>query len=177
MNKTEIFKSYDDFLARNDWKVNGVSKEFSESKPDWEKDNASNISCWNCWTCSDCRDCNDCSDYRDISALNNGKPMDVPVVYNIHAKVLEAVSKPESLDMRNWHTCETTHCRAGWVVVLAGEKGRALEKQTTTAFAASQIYKASSWIRVYHSRFYETNEKAMTDIKRCAEVEAKPHTN
>jgi hypothetical protein len=35
-----------------------------------------------------------------------------------------------------------------------------------------QIYKASSDIRVSPVRFYETNEVAMADIKRCAEEEA-----
>jgi len=36
-----------------------------------------------------------------------------------------------------------------------------------------QIYKASSPIRVSPVRFFETNELAMADIKRCAEEEAK----
>ncbi len=75
--------------------------------------------------------------------------------------------------MGNWHTCETTHCRAGWVTTLAGEAGKKLEEQTSTEFAAMQIYKASSTIRVSPVRFYETNEKAMEDIIRCAAEEAK----
>ena len=64
-----------------------------------------------------------------------------------------------------------THCRGGWIVTLAGEKGKALEDMTTTEFAAMQIYKASSPIRVSPVQFYETNEVAMADIKRCAEEE------
>jgi len=74
--------------------------------------------------------------------------------------------------MKTWHTCGTTHCRAGWVVVLAGEDGAAMEKRTSTEFAAMQIYKASSPIRVFPVRFYETNAKALADMKRCAEEEA-----
>jgi hypothetical protein len=86
--------------------------------------------------------------------------------------VYAAVQAPEALDMGSWHTCDTTHCRAGWVVHLAGEAGRKLEDHTSTQFAAMQIYKASSDIRVSPPRFFETNEVAMADIKRCAEEEA-----
>jgi hypothetical protein len=75
--------------------------------------------------------------------------------------------------MSTWHTCETTHCRAGWVVMLAGDEGRKLESKTSTLFAAQQIYRASSPIHVSPPRFYETNEVAMNDIKKCAEEETK----
>lgn len=74
--------------------------------------------------------------------------------------------------MSNWHTCETTHCRAGWAVTLAGEKGKKLEEETDTAFAAQLIFKHSSPdIHVPVTRFYDTNEEAMKDIERCAELE------
>jgi hypothetical protein len=95
----------------------------------------------------------------------------VPKIENIHQKVLEAVSRPDAFDMGAWHTCETTHCRGGWVVALAGEAGKVLEERTTTLFAAMQIYKASSTVRVSPTRFFETNEVAMKDIERCAEEE------
>jgi len=104
---------------------------------------------------------------------NSDAGMNVPVIENIHQKVLEAVSKPNALNMDTWHTCDTTHCRAGWVVFLAGEEGRKLERKTSTAFAAMQIYHKSSPIRVSPVRFYEDNKKAMADIKRCAEEESK----
>ena len=97
----------------------------------------------------------------------------IPVIPNIHGVLLDAVkSKPHSLEMGAWHTCGTTHCRAGWITRLAGEAGKKLEGQTSTEFAAMQIYKASSPIRVSPVRFYESNEVAMRDIKRCAEEEA-----
>jgi hypothetical protein len=96
---------------------------------------------------------------------------EVPVIENIHQKILEAVSKPEALNMESWHTCDTTHCRAGWAVHLAGPKGYELEKKTSTLFAAMQIYKASSPIRVAPTRFFGLNEVALADIKRCAELE------
>ena len=75
--------------------------------------------------------------------------------------------------MADWHTCETTHCRAGWVAFLAGKEGAELEKETTTLFAAMQIYKASSTIRVSPTKFYGTNEIALADMKLCADLEKK----
>jgi len=73
--------------------------------------------------------------------------------------------------MEEWHTCDTTHCRAGWVVQLAGKKGKELEERTSTIFAALMIYKKSSEIRVSPTRFFENNEAALADMKRCAEME------
>jgi hypothetical protein len=58
------------------------------------------------------------------------------------------------------------------VEVLAGPEGKALAAKTTTLFAAMQIYKASSDIRVSPVRFFESDKEAMQDMKRCAELEA-----
>ena len=73
--------------------------------------------------------------------------------------------------MSRWHTCDTTHCRAGWVVVLAGEAGKELEAKTDTCFAAMTIYNASSDIKVSPTMFFVNNEESMKDIVRCAELE------
>ena len=100
--------------------------------------------------------------------------MKIPKIENIHNQVLEVVSQDNALDMSTWHTCETTHCRAGWVVNLAGREGKELERKTSTGFAALQIYNASSEIKVSPPRFFETAEKAMEDIKRCAKEELTP---
>ena len=99
-------------------------------------------------------------------------PFVIPVIANIHQQVLEAVSKPNALDMGNWHTCDTTHCRAGWVTTLAGKEGKELEDKTDTAFAAMLIYRESSPVRVGLHQFYVNNEAAMADMKRGAEVES-----
>ncbi len=71
--------------------------------------------------------------------------------------------------MAEVHSCETTHCRAGWVVHLAGEAGYELEKETSWLFAAQQIYKASGY-QISPCRFYDSNADAMADMKRLAEV-------
>lgn len=47
------------------------------------------------------------------------------------------------------------------------------KKKTSTPFAAMQIFNASSPIPVSPVRFYEDNETAMEDIKRCAAEEQK----
>ena len=98
--------------------------------------------------------------------------MEFPIIQNIHQQVLAvATQKTDSLNMSEWHTCDTTHCRAGWVVFLAGEEGKKLEEKTSTLFTAMQIYKKSSPIRVSPTRFFETNDEALADMKRCAEEE------
>jgi hypothetical protein len=48
-----------------------------------------------------------------------------------------------------------------------------LEELTSPEFAAMQIFKSSSRIKVPPTRFYESNEKALADIARCAEEEKK----
>jgi len=127
--------------------------------------------CSGCYDCYDCSGCSDCSGCYGKTGNKNPSPI-IPAIDNIHQRILDAVSKPEALDMSAWHTCETTHCRAGWVVTLAGKEGTELEAKTSTCHAAMQIYKASSPIRVSPVRFFETDALAMEDIKRCAKEEA-----
>jgi hypothetical protein len=206
MNKTLIFKTYSDFLNREDFDTNGVGEAFALANPNFKKENETNKSCWNCSgcsgcsrcsgcsdcsgcsgcsrcsgcsDCSDCSGCSRCSGCSDCSGLKNAALVQntkeagfkVPVIENIHQKVYEAASKEGALDMSSWHSCETTHCRAGWAVFLAGEAGKKLENQTSTLFAAMQIYKASSEIRVYPPSFFVANKLAMEDMRACAQME------
>jgi hypothetical protein len=73
--------------------------------------------------------------------------------------------------MSTWHTCETTHCRAGWVVTLAGEAGKELEAFHNTELAAMLIYRESSSIKVEPWKFYVDNATALADMERCANEE------
>jgi len=73
--------------------------------------------------------------------------------------------------MGAWHTCNTTHCRAGWTVHLAGEAGYALESRFNTELAAMLIYRESG-SPINPGRFYDSNEAAMADMRRMAEAEA-----
>ena len=98
----------------------------------------------------------------------------IPVIANIHATVLAAASAPGALDMSQWeNACKTSHCRAGHVVHLAGEPGYALQRFHGWALAAQLIYRESNpSLPVAPTRFFETNEQAMADMERMAELEA-----
>ena len=167
-----------------------------------ERNNRANIALWggeeraaeilkslvNCSGCSDCSHCSDCSECLDcLDCLDCLRCLDmaaqkiseqIPVIFDIHKKLFDAVSKPNALDMSSWHGdhdvneageyCGTTHCRAGWVVALAGKAGRDLEQKTSTLFAAQQIYKASGY-PISPCRFFDDKESAMADMKRLAE--------
>lgn len=105
--------------------------------------------------------------------LSGANLRDCPVtIPNIHSRVYESASQPGCLNMRTWHTCETTHCRAGWVITLAGDMGRALEWAMGTPAAAAMIYMASDpWLEKIPD-FYCSNAEALADMKRLAELEA-----
>jgi hypothetical protein len=98
-------------------------------------------------------------------------PDDVPLIEDLHRKVYEACSKPGALDMTQWHySCGTRHCRAGWVVTLAGEAGSALEETYGTGVAAAMIY-AKSYPDEPTPDFYQWSDgAALADIRRCAGV-------
>jgi hypothetical protein len=96
----------------------------------------------------------------------------LPKIENIHVAVLAAASNPGALDMNQWHTCGTTHCRAGWVVTLAGDGGRVLEGVYGTAAAAALIYQASDPTLERIPDFCCTNDDAMADMARLAGMAA-----
>ena len=178
---TQKFESYQHFLNREDKSVNGYSEGFEVG------DDIGNYGCWNCRGCSRCSDCSRCSGCSDCSGCSRCsgcgglvEKLQIPIIENIHQKILEAVSNTWSFDMSCWHgksQCGTTHCRAGFVVNLAESEGYNLESKTSTEFAAMMILKASSPIRVYPPRFFESNEIAMKDIIRCAELEKQQTSN
>jgi len=94
----------------------------------------------------------------------------VPLVENLHRKVWESIqSDPETrLEMSVWHTCESTHCRAGWAVTLAGKAGRDYEAQVGVRTAGALIYLKSTGMI---PDFFCDNQTALADIKRCAGVQ------
>ena len=97
---------------------------------------------------------------------------DAPRINNIHKAVLAAVEGGERLDMADWHSpCGTTHCCAGWAVVLAGAAGGALEAKIGTANAAYLIYAASDPERPVID-FYASDADALADMRARAEREA-----
>jgi hypothetical protein len=99
--------------------------------------------------------------------LRGAKYESVPRVPKLDAKILKLIESGEgSLDMSQWHSCETTHCRAGWAVHLAGKDGYELERKLcSTAAAGALIYHRSTG-RV--PDFYASNEDALADLVACA---------
>lgn len=96
----------------------------------------------------------------------------VPVVEALDAKILSAIENGSGgLEMGAWHTCETTHCRAGWAAHLAGEAGYALEREHGPQYAGRMIYMASVG-RAPH--FFASNERAMADLREQAAQQTKP---
>lgn len=107
------------------------------------------------------------------AVLSGADLSDAPKIPNIHQAIYAAASQPGALDMGDWHTCETTHCRAGWAVTLAGEAGKALEeKLESCAAAATLIYLASDPSMENFPSFYSSNATALADMKLRAEEEA-----
>jgi hypothetical protein len=108
---------------------------------------------------------------RTAEAYRSRHP-DVPVVPDLDARILAALEAGGTLDMQSWHTCETTHCRAGWAIHLAGAAGKAIEARLGSQRAGAEIYRASTG-RVPH--FFATTERALADIRdRAAAAKGTP---
>jgi hypothetical protein len=111
-------------------------------------------------------------EYAEKAARYRKHCPDVPVVENLDAKILALVEGGQGeLDMGSWHSCDTTHCRAGWAVHLAGPAGYALEKKYGPQIAGRMIYRASvgrvPW-------FFASNEQAIEDLRTCATWQGGP---
>lgn len=99
----------------------------------------------------------------DILKWDPGIP--VPVVPDLDAAILAAIDAGGALDMREWHTCETTHCRAGWAITLGGEQGAALEKLCGAWLAGALIYQRSAG---YVPDFLASDDDALADMRSRA---------
>ena len=103
-----------------------------------------------------------------VLATVNGKPFKVPVLEHIDAKILAAIqSGGGKLEMDAWHTCGTTHCRAGWAIHLCGDEGYALEAITNSETAGTLIY-AASRPGLPTPNFRASNKDAWADLHACA---------
>ncbi len=95
----------------------------------------------------------------------------VPIIKKLNTAILSAIEAGGTLNMSDWHTCETTHCRAGWAIHLAGDAGRVMESLLGPSTAGALLYHASTG-RI--PNFHATNADAMADLKACAALEAAP---
>jgi Pentapeptide repeats (8 copies) len=103
--------------------------------------------------------------------LRGAKLPAAPIIADIHKAVYDAASQYWALDMDQWH-CGTAHCRAGWIVILAGEAGEALEAELGTGPAAALIYMASDPTLDRIPDWHASNADALADMKRLAEINA-----
>ena len=97
-----------------------------------------------------------------------------PIIPDLHQRMAEATDPKGALIMDSWHTCETTHCRAGWAIHLAGNEGYALEEKVGPCVAGALIYHASTGMV---PDFFTSNADALADIKACAGKAAAPTPN
>ena len=108
----------------------------------------------------------------DLSWANIAKILPDITVPSLHRKILAAIEAGGELEMSSWHKCETTHCRGGWSVNLAGTAGRVLEACLGTSVAAALIHIASCpALEGKVPDFLASNEDALADIRRLAELE------
>jgi hypothetical protein len=97
---------------------------------------------------------------------------EIPVVERLDAKILDAITVGGGkLDMGRWHSCETTHCRAGWAITLAGDAGRKLEEEHGPQRAGAMIYRASTGRAPF---FFAKDAVALEDIRKCAAEQTEP---
>ena len=90
----------------------------------------------------------------------------VPLIEHIDARIKRDIEdNGYCLDMSVWHACETTHCRAGFCELYAGEQGNYLVKHFGHWMCGALIYlKATGRI----PDFYADDEEAWQDILKHA---------
>jgi hypothetical protein len=110
----------------------------------------------------------------DLSGANlSGAIFNYPVTKMIDVKdrVLGRIAEGCSVNMREWHTCETTHCLAGWIVTVHPE-GRLLEHVTSTHLAAHLILHAAG---IESPNFFDTrpgcDERAVNWLKTGQQID------
>ena len=87
----------------------------------------------------------------------------VTLLDKIRAIVLDP-AKPEALNMHDWHTCETTHCLAGWAQHLSGQPGDTQTVGTALIWPAAHMFFASN------AEVREFLERRLYDVAPAAQV-------
>ena len=75
-----------------------------------------------------------------------------------------ALAEPEALQMNTWHTCDTTHCVAGWAIAQAGEPGRLLEAAVGSQIAGLMLLGAEA-----HRHFFDSDDDARAWLQEVLE--------
>ena len=114
----------------------------------------------------------------DLAGALKVDPADIPAIPHIDAVILRSIESGGTLDMGRWHGpddhwCGTTHCRAGWAIHEAGDRGKALQDRFSPLIAGTLIYQASR-PGVPAPWFYASDEEALEDIRKCAAADPIP---
>lgn len=103
--KTKIFRSYLDFLHREDLTINGVSHKFAKKHPNYIEDNMTNIGCWNCYKCIGCRYSKNCINIKFGSWLsqqrNAWRKSEISVLTVVLIGVMYLLRKPLAWSQKN----------------------------------------------------------------------------
>ena len=91
----------------------------------------------------------------------------LPPVPSLDRVILGALEAPGArLDMGTWHSCATTHCRAGWAITLH-PMGADLEAVFGPRMAGAAIYLRSTGAV---PDFYASTGDALASIRAGAEI-------
>jgi len=71
--------------------------------------------------------------------------------------------------MAGWHSCNTTHCRAGWAITLCPH-GKVVEGLVGPSVAGALIY-AASYPKMKIPDFYCSHEEALADIEERSKTD------
>lgn len=96
----------------------------------------------------------------DLSGANLNWAFGLPIVQKMAIKdaiCAQVCASPEKLEMKDWHTCDTVHCIAGWAVTLHPQ-GKQLEQLYGTSVAAALIFNSCEG---YVPNFHSDNETTL----------------
>ncbi len=91
---------------------------------------------------------------------------EIPLIIDLDKRILEDIENNGFfLNQDTWHTCETTHCRAGFSELYAEDVGKEMVKHLGHWLTGALIYKKSTG-RI--PNFYASNEDALADVRAHA---------
>ena len=86
-----------------------------------------------------------------------GLPIAADAPTRLRAVARAALADPSALRMSSWHTCQTTHCIAGWAIHQAGELGRILEALHGSELAGRMLLGHEAALH-FHDDDYDARE-------------------
>ena len=85
----------------------------------------------------------------------------------LQAVAVAALAGDDTLNMGAWHSCDTTHCIAGWAIHQAGDEGRALEQRVGPYMAGVVLLGTDA-----AAHFYDATDDARAWLKGVLPQEA-----